>query len=259
MTPIIILGTNCDATRIIYHYLIKNKFNINAVVLEEPIAKIPFLKRRAKRLGYPTVLGQVAFQGLVVPYLKRTSAKRMQAIEAQYGFNKTAIPTNITQQIASVNSSACRIILKALQPRIVVVSGTRIIGKKTLTSMAKTQIQQSIWVNMHAGITPAYRGVHGGYWALAKKDAPHCGVTVHLVDKGIDTGNVLGQTLIRPTKKDNFTTYPLLQLGEGLPLLKQAIENILADNLTTIAPLKGTESGLWSHPTLWEYWRNGVK
>ena len=41
---------------------------------------------------------------------------------------------------------------------------------------------------MHAGITPQYRGVHGGYWAVVNNDPEHCGVTIHFVDKGIDTG-----------------------------------------------------------------------
>ena len=66
-----------------------------------------------------------------------------------------------------------------------------------------------------AGITPLYRGVHGAYWALAEGRRDLCGVTVHRVDAGIDTGEVLAQVLIDPTPQDNFVTYPWLQVAEG--------------------------------------------
>ena len=115
---------------------------------------------------------------------------------------------------------------------------------------------------MHAGITPRYRGVHGGYWALASGDAAHCGVTVHLVDAGIDTGGILAQALIRPTPVDSFVTYPLLQLAAGLPLLVDAARAGLAGTLRPLPADAASPSRLWSHPTLAQWlsgWRRGVK
>ncbi len=104
---------------------------------------------------------------------------------------------------------------------------------------------------MHVGITPKYRGVHGGYWALVNNDTSNCGVTIHLVDPGIDTGSVIYQQQIAVTGKDNFVTYPLLQLSAGLPLLMTAIDDILQGRLTV---KQGTgESRLWSHPTFGQY------
>ncbi len=49
------------------------------------------------------------------------------------------------------------------------------------------------FINYHAGINPKYRGQHPGYWALASDDAENAGVTIHLVDEGVDTGSVLYQ------------------------------------------------------------------
>ena len=43
-------------------------------------------------------------------------------------------------------------------------------------------------VNYHSGINPAYRGINGGYFALANGEPEHFGVTLHLVDLGVDTG-----------------------------------------------------------------------
>jgi methionyl-tRNA formyltransferase len=115
---------------------------------------------------------------------------------------------------------------------------------------------------MHAGITPRYRGVHGGYWALAEQRMDLCGVTIHLVDSGIDTGSILAQATIRPTGDDDFATYPLLQLAAGLPLLLDSVERLGRGDRRTIAP-PTTESALRYHPRaseyLWSRWKLGVR
>ena len=104
---------------------------------------------------------------------------------------------------------------------------------------------------MHVGITPKYRGVHGGYWALVKNDSENCGVTIHFVDAGIDTGEVIFQQRITVTNKDNFVTYPLLQLSEGIPYMKKALQDIIKGQIVT--KKNPQESFLWYHPTIWQY------
>ncbi|MOA28997.1 phosphoribosylglycinamide formyltransferase [compost metagenome] len=101
------------------------------------------------------------------------------------------------------------------------------------------------------GITPRYRGVHGGYWALANRDRENCGVTVHLVDKGIDTGGVMYQDVIHPDHRDNFNTYPIHQIAKAIPLLKKTLSDI-RQNQVLIKP-GVTPSTLWYHPTIFEY------
>jgi methionyl-tRNA formyltransferase len=130
---------------------------------------------------------------------------------------------------------------------VVVVSGTRIIARDVLENVPAR------FVNLHAGITPAYRGVHGGYWALADGRPEACGVTIHLVDAGIDTGAVLAQAPIRPSLHDNFTTYPLLQLAAGLPLLVDVVRRLQSGEAPQPIAAPPGPSRLHSHPTLWQY------
>ena len=111
-------------------------------------------------------------------------------------------------------------------------------------------------LNMHAGITPKYRGVHGGYWALVNQDIEHCGVTVYLVDPGIDTGGIISQKQIIITKKDNYATYPLLQLIKGLECIEEAITQI--ENGKLIIQKNGLDSKLYYHPTVIEYFYNRI-
>jgi folate-dependent phosphoribosylglycinamide formyltransferase PurN len=93
---------------------------------------------------------------------------------------------------------------------------------------------------------------------LYNNDAAHCGVTVHLVDAGIDTGNVLAQAQIPFTRKDNFSTYPYLQLAEGLVLLKEVILRMEKGERPVVH--NQLDSALWHHPTLWGYvWKRLTK
>jgi methionyl-tRNA formyltransferase len=81
------------------------------------------------------------------------------------------------------NSTACRELLGAFGPDLVVLGGTRIIHPTILA------IPPRGTVNAHPGLLPELRGSSSVGWALYK-DLP-VGSTVHFVDAGIDTGPVI--------------------------------------------------------------------
>lgn len=149
-------------------------------------------------------------------------------------------------------------LLDSIHPALVVVHGTRIIAARVLASAGCPV------VNMHAGITPRYRGVHGGYWALAEGHREWVGTTVHLVDPGIDTGGILAQTTFDVTAEDTIATYPDLHLARGLPLLGAQVDKVLAGaKLDPLPAGLAPGSGLYYHPTIWGYlwrrWHEGVR
>lgn len=251
---IVLLAGQWDTTPIVYNYL-NQIFEIDRAIIEAPVPRKEFLKRRIKKLGWVTVGGQVLFQLLISKPMAKSSKKRIAEIISAYNLTTTPITPSSVVHVNSVNSDESLKTLQELSPDLVVVHGTRIISRNILNGVNAT------FINIHAGITPRYRGSHGAYWALSNNDAENCGVTVHLVDAGIDTGNILFQKKIPYTPKDNFVTYPYLQLAEGLHLLKKAIELRSAGQLQTIN--NELDSALWHHPTLWGYLFNrfvkGVK
>jgi folate-dependent phosphoribosylglycinamide formyltransferase PurN len=248
---IVLLAGEWETTPVVYNFIKKN-FEIEAAVIEQPVPRKNFLKKRIKKLGLKTVVGQVLFQLLIGKPLAKTSKRRISEILKTNKLSETPIPEIKTIKVPSVNSDECIQQLKDLSPDLIVVHGTRIISKKVLQSI------QSKFINIHAGITPRYRGSHGAYWALANGDEDNCGVTVHLIDPGIDTGSILAQEKIERKEEDNFTTYPYLQLAEGLRLLKKAIEEIQSEEKPFI--INNLDSRLWHHPTLWGYlWKRLTK
>ncbi len=155
--------------------------------------------------------------------------------------------------ISSVNDDRTIEILQSMAPKVVVVSQTAILSRRVLDCIP------AIFLNIHTGITPQYRGLHGAYWALVNDDAENCGVTVHVVDAGVDTGPVIAQARISPSPADSYFTYHWLQLAAALPLLICAVQAALAGRLATIEPKRGVSSRQYYHPTLWGYLWTGLR
>lgn len=246
---IILLASDCESSRWVFNAL-KDVVTIEAVILEQPVSKKELAKNRIKKIGLLPVAGQVLFSLLVVPLLKIKSKKRKAYLLNKYGLNNNAFESGKTLKVSSINEEGCLKVIQVLQPDIIVVNGTRIITKKILQST------HAVFVNMHVGITPHYRGSHGGYWALRNKDDEQFGTTIHIIDAGVDTGAVIKQVFIEPDNTDNFTTYPVLQTAIGIDALKEVLTNMLAGNYETT---KHTEKGKMHYqPTLWQYITGGV-
>jgi folate-dependent phosphoribosylglycinamide formyltransferase PurN len=244
---IIILAGKGESSSILFN-AVNERFPVDKIIFEESVSKKKFFQRRVKKLGYLKVIGQLLFLVFIVPLIKLGKANRIQEILQKYQLNKTRINPNKIIEVGSINESIVVEQIKASNPDLILINGTRIISKKILKSTSAP------FINIHAGITPKYRGVHGAYWALYNQDPELCGVSVHLVDPGIDTGGVLAQKIIKPTKEDNYSTYPFIQMGEGISLLKnKVIPNFMKSGKLNSIPSISKESFLWSHPTIFQY------
>lgn len=246
---IVLWGIDSVSTRVMFHFLEDAGFDVRAV-LEKPRSRSELLKARAKRLGWGTVLGQILFQGLMVPVLSAASAARRRQIVTQLQLRTEPIRREAVEHVSSVNEPAAWEATYRSKPIAVVLSGTRIVSSAALQAVSAPII------NIHAGLTPKYRGVHGGYWALVNHERP--GVTVHLVDEGVDTGEVLAQRIVSISDRDSFATYPLLQLGAALPDLVDVLGRVVrGEGLQTVAT--SGPSLQWSHPTAWGYVRRRIQ
>jgi folate-dependent phosphoribosylglycinamide formyltransferase PurN len=218
------------------------------IIEECPETKGQVIRRRARLQGWLTALGQVGFglaQRLFWP-----NSERLAAIWKQHGLDP-AKPSGLTiHRVPSANAPECRALLAQLNPAVVAVYGTRILKPATLASVAAP------FINYHAGINPKYRGQHPGYWALAEGDAENAGVTIHLVDDGVDTGSVLYQTRVTFAPEDTIASYQHVQAAHALPLFARAIEDAKAGRLSprTI----DLPSRQYFPPTLWGYLATGL-
>jgi len=252
---IVFLCGGGDSSRIILAALETLGADITTVLEQRPSPWLAF-RKRVKRLGPKVALGQLMFRLLAVPCLRVATRRRIREIR-----DRLPIPTPAqfaaNYRVSSANGEDTRNLLADIDPDLVVLNGTRILSGETLDTISAPI------VNMHAGIAPAYRGVHGGYWALVDGRPDLFGTTVHRVDRGVDTGEVLGRAFASPTPRDTFVSYPYLQLQAGLPVLLRVVRDALDRREGEPVPDLGLDSHQRFHPTLGRYirtrWRQGVK
>ncbi|WP_432817031.1 formyl transferase [Sulfitobacter sp. JB4-11] len=241
-----LLATDGPSTRILRNYLLDSGYTDVETIMEQAISRRALLAHRRRKLGTLSVFGQMAFMALVVPVLKRLSALRRSQILAHHSLRDDAQADN-TVCVSTINDAEVVRRLERRQPDAVLVNGTRIIRRPILEAVTCPVI------NIHAGIAPQYRGVHGGYWALWSNDPENFGATIHLVDEGVDTGLALCYARPDRSPEDNFMTYPLLQQAAALPELVKILKGLPGGILRTETGSDTAPSRQWYHPTLLQY------
>lgn len=85
-------------------------------------------------------------------------------------------------------------------------------------------------VNVHWSLLPKNRGPNPIQWAIIKGEKK-TGITIHYMDDGIDTGDILVQQEIRIEEKDTWITLRNKLLLVSDKLLEQELPNILNGNI----------------------------
>jgi len=80
-------------------------------------------------------------------------------------------------------------------------------------------------INVHTGELPKYRGYHPLNWAIIR-DEKFIGVTVHYVDRGMDSGNILGQGRVALTNTDDINTVKNKLTALGSKILVKIVRKI---------------------------------
>lgn len=88
-------------------------------------------------------------------------------------------------------------------------------------------------INCHAGKLPFYRGRNILNWALIN-DEKEFGITVHFVDEGIDTGDIILQRVFPITDEDSYASLLQIAYVECANILYDAIKLMQAKNFERI-------------------------
>ncbi|MBP2549212.1 methionyl-tRNA formyltransferase [Neorhizobium galegae] len=219
------------------------------VLQEDAEPKRAIYRRRAKRLGRLTALGQLATMALS-RLAKQMTLTRTEEILEEYRLWAGADASIRTTRVSSLNSREAQAEILRLKPDVVFLISCRALSRGTLAAISCPIL------NFHAGINPIYRGQMGGYWALAERDAANFGATVHLVDAGLDTGDTLYEVRPSPSRRDSIATYPLLLTAAGTQISIRAIDDALLGQLQPYRP--PGRSVLRYPPPIWTYLLNGL-
>lgn len=88
-------------------------------------------------------------------------------------------------------------------------------------------------VNCHAGKLPYYRGRNILNWVLIN-DEKEFGITVHYIDEGIDTGDIIAQKTFQIDDNDSYKSLLEKAYIECPSLLKESINQLIDGNFNRI-------------------------
>jgi peptidoglycan/xylan/chitin deacetylase (PgdA/CDA1 family) len=125
----------------------------------------------------------------------------------------------IVHAVGNLNGANAARVLSECGADLGVVLGTRILKPGTFS------VPRMGCINPHKGKVPEYRGMPPGFWELYD-GASSAGVTVHFIDKGLDTGDIVATGAVPILKTD--TPESLLEKlhEEGARLIASAVSAI---------------------------------
>lgn len=126
----------------------------------------------------------------------------------------------------SINSRAFLDLLNQYECDILVSMSFDQIFKNEIINSTKHGV-----INCHAGKLPFYRGRNVLNWVLIN-DENEFGITVHYVDEGIDTGDIIIQELFPICEKDDYKSLLEIAYSECAKLLHKSLVLIKNDKNT---------------------------
>lgn len=162
-----------------HNYLIAcmRRFNVAAVVIEPRIAQWGRQTRRWSDFIF-AVYRQI-----------RRHALRLSQYRDQYFKDPPPVPEQFpppqTLTVSSINDPSVAELLRRVAPDLTIVMGTSIIKSNVLKASGP------LVVNIHGGYLPYYRGIHCIFFAIYHGDFDKIGSTIHFVDHGVDTGDII--------------------------------------------------------------------
>ena len=132
-------------------------------------------------------------------------------------------------------------------------------GYRHLINKKVLQKCKSPIINLHISLLPWNRGSHPNFWSFF--DNTPSGVTIHLIDEGIDTGDIIYQKLVNFSLDENtFIKTQKRLVYEIEKLFIEYIENIILGKFKKIPQDHlGTFHRLKDLPKNFSGWHSNIK
>jgi len=115
--------------------------------------------------------------------------------------------------------------IQRLQPDLFIAVGYMLLLGSTLLAVPRLCA-----ANFHASLLPAYRGKHPVFWAL-RNGEPWCGLTVHEMSAGLDTGDIIFQVRVPVQPGDSVSALYDRIMAESEPLVSRLVGAAAAGSL----------------------------
>ena len=91
-------------------------------------------------------------------------------------------------------------------------------------------VPQFLAANFHASLLPYYRGKHPVFWTLRNSER-WAGLTVHVMDQGIDTGDIIYQVKVRTRRDDTVSSLYERIMARSVSLIDRLVDDVEKDTI----------------------------
>ena len=154
-----------------------------------------------------------------------------------------------------INSQECRAWISSLEPDLLISTNfNHYIGKHV-----RNIPRCGTW-NLHKSLLPDFRGMAPGFHALLE-GRQTAGATLHVVEKGFDTGGVLSRTSTSISSSDSVYSLSMRIADSGGRMLSEYLQSVDLDRLDPV-PQPAGEWKNYSYPSALEtrrFLRRGLR
>ncbi len=125
-------------------------------------------------------------------------------------------------EVENINTDEAYEFSKKINPDLILVSGTRLVKDKMLSINPTMGI-----LNLHTGLSPYIKGgPNCTNWCIATKQFHLVGNTIMLIDRGIDTGNILTTEFTTLTGNESLSALHIKVMDHAHALYIKAIRHL---------------------------------
>ena len=173
------------------------------------------------------VPGHYQVSPIMKKYFENVSKAQFQLFGNSYVNNKKKNIKILTMISGDLNQCSMKLLSDFLKSDVYVVFGSSYIKGELVDFLVKQKA-----INIHAGVSPYYRGTDCNFWALYD-DNPHlAGTTIHLLSKGLDSGPMLFHAM--SYLKTNPFQYTMSTIKSSFHSIAERIKD---GSIFTIKPL----------------------
>lgn len=198
---------------------------VGVVVQHPPAQKRRSLRSRLSRYRDPAALARQLLSRWGLPRHERRGEALRQRLFAPGGA-APAIPDGVpVLHTDAINGPDTVAFLRRQAPDLVLVNGTQLLRQPVLELLP--QIRYGI-INLHTGLSPYSRGANCNLYMILEGHPELVGVTVHHIDAGIDSGDIIRSAQVPLQSDDNFETIDVRSFDFGIDLLIAAARDHVA-------------------------------
>jgi folate-dependent phosphoribosylglycinamide formyltransferase PurN len=197
---------------------------VGVVVQHPPQASAARRWDRLRRYRDPRAVLRQAWSRLALRPYQRRGRELEDRLFRPEGC-EPALPMDVpVHHTSAINGAETVEYLRDLAPELILVNGTQLLREPILS--LRPQIRHGI-LNLHTGLSPYSRGANCNLYMVLEGHPELVGVTVHHIDPGIDSGDIIRSAQVPMEPDDNFETIDVRSFDVGINLLLEGARDLV--------------------------------